>query len=256
MSRVIRSLSALAVVAALALAVTPAHAGIGDALKKKAASLVKGEKAKPAAPSGETGAITSRIQPPVTPESIARFKAGMEMEIAERQKAAKFLATVKSDEAYNKCKTDWAMSSEGQAQSQKLLGGMEGKSQEELQKHFETVGTEMEKLITAKCGPDPAKYNDNWKAQQAREALGRASDQFAKGDDYAYGTWKEWVAEFCKYIEKLKKESDWKQKEAKMLDEGLRIHTYGGNHYVYTASEVKQMLENCDTLMPLIEATI
>lgn len=252
MNRFIRGVALLALLGA---AVAPAHAGIGDALKKKAASLVKGDKAKPAAATGETGAITSRIQPPVTAENLAKFRAGMQLEIAEREKAAKFLATVKSSDAFNKCKTDWAMSSEGQAASQAFLGGMEGKSQEELQKHYEKHGAEMEKQIQAKCGPDPAKYNENWKAEQARIALGRASDQFAE-DDYAYHTWKEWVAEFCRYIEKLKKEPDWKQKEAKILDEGLRIHTYGGNHYVYTATEAKHLLENCDTLMPLIEATI
>lgn len=253
MNRFIRGLAMLAV---LVVAVAPAHAGIGDALKKKAASLVKGDKAKPAAASAEEGAITSRIQPPVTPESLARFKAGMEYEIAEREKAVKFLKTVKSKEAYQKCNLDWAMSPAGQKASQAFTSGMEGKSGEALQKHMETMGAEMEKALETHCGPSPDKYNDYWKGEQARAALAKASDDFAKGDDYAYHTWKEWVTEFCNYLEKLKKEPGYEQKRAQMLDEGLRIHTYGGNYYVYTASEAKHLIENCDTLMPLITATL
>jgi hypothetical protein len=250
------NLMPLAILALLSVSALPAHAGLGDALKKKAAGLVKGEKAKPAAAT-ETGKVESRIQPPVTAETIARFKAGMEYEIAERAKAAKFLSSVKSKDAYEKCKLDWAMSAEGQKVSQEYMEAMGGaKTSEEIQKVAERFGPRMEKAIDDKCGPDPGKYNDNWKAEQARLALGQASDNFAKGDDYAYHTWKEWVSEFCNYIEKLKKEPDFEKKKAQMLDEGLRIHTYGGNHYVYTASEAKHLLENCDTLMPLIKETV
>jgi len=40
------------------------------------------------------------------------------------------------------------------------------------------------------------------------------------------------------------------------MDEGLRIPGYGtGIYYVYTASEAKELIENCDSLMPLLEAT-
>jgi hypothetical protein len=254
--RATRELMPLAILVLLSLSALPAHAGLGDMLKKKAAEVVKKDKAKPAATT-ETGKIESRIQPPVTAETIARFKAGMEYEIAERAKAAKFLSTVKSKDAYEKCKLDWAMSADGQKVSQQYLEAIgKAKTSEDTQKIAEEMGPLMEKAIEDKCGPDPGKYNDNWRAEQARLALGRASDNFAKGDDYAYHTWKEWVTEFCNYIEKLKKEPDFEKKKAQMLDEGLRIHTYGGNHYVYTATEAKHLLENCDTLMPLIKETI
>ena len=258
MIRLDRLARTLGVLVALAALTAPAHAGLGDALKQRAMKAVKGEK-KPAATAtsaAESGAIQSRIQPPMTPENIAKFKASMQLEIAERERAAKFLATVKSKEAYQKCRQDWLLSAEGQKHSQAYISGMEGKSGEALQKHVETVAAEMEKALTAKCGPDPDKYNESWKYQQAREALGRASDQFAKGDDYAYQSWKEWIVEFCKYIEKLKKEPDAAQKIAKIKDEGLRIPGQGtGIYFVYTATEANQLLENCDSLMPLIEAT-
>lgn len=254
--RATRNLMPLAILALLSVSALPARAGLGDMLKKKAAEVVKKDKAKPAATS-ETGKVESRIQPPVTPETIARFKAGMEYEIAERAKAAKFLATVKSKDDYEKCKLDWVMSAEGQKVSQQFTDAIgAAKSSEDMQKVSEKFGPIMEKHLADKCGPDPGKYNDYWKAEQARLALGQASDNFAKGDDYAYHTWKEWVTEFCNYIEKLKKEPNFEQKKAQMLDEGLRIHTYGGNHYVYTATEAKHLLENCDTLMPLIKETI
>ena len=121
---------------------------------------------------------------------------------------------------------------------------------------MEDVGRETEKSLAAKCGPDPTTFNEGWRAEKIREALGKASDQFAE-DDYAYHTWKEWVLEFCNYIEKLKKEPDAAQKLAKIKDEGLRIPGQGtGIYYVYTASEANSLLENCDSLMPLIQATI
>jgi hypothetical protein len=248
----------LTTISVLALSAAPAHAGLGDMIKKKAAQVVKGDKPKPAAAAAaETGAITSRIQPPVTPENLAKFKASMELEIAEREKAKKFLATVKTPEAYDKCKTDWMMSPDGQKVSKEYMDAVGSvKTSEDMQKVAETIGPKLEKKIEEKCGPDPGKFNESWKVQQAREALGRASDQFAHGDDYAYGTWKEWVVEFCNYVDKLKKDPDDKQKLAKIMDEGLRIPGQGsGIYYVYTASEAKQLLENCESLMPLITAT-
>jgi hypothetical protein len=254
----------LVALVAITTCATPVHAGFGDALKQRAMKAVKGDKAKPAA-TAETGAIASRIQPPVTPENIAKFKASMQLEIAERERAAKFLATVKTPEAYNKCKMDWMTSTEGQKVSQQYMDAIgAAKSSEDMQKAAAAVGPMMEKKLEEKCGPDPSKYNESWKANQAREALGKASDEFSKGqglapgtEDYAYGSWKEWVAEFCHYLEKLKKDPDYKTKLAKILDEGLRIPGQGtGVYWVYTASEAKYLIENCDALMPLIEATI
>lgn len=262
-----RTWMALLVVSVVfAAAAAPAHAGFGDMLKKKAADVVKGKKpAATEAANAESGEIKSRIHPPVTPENIAKFKAGMQYEIAEREKAAKFLASLKSKEDYQKCHMDWVMSSEGQAVSQRYAAAMDGiKTSEDMQKKLSPIAAEMEKAIETKCGPDPGKYGEGWKAQQSRDALGRASDDFAKGqglepgtEDYAYNAWKEWVAEFCHYLEKLKKDPDYKNKLAKMLDEGLRIPGQGqGIYFVYTASEAKDLIENCDALMPLIEATI
>jgi len=180
----------------------------------------------------------------------------MQLELAEREKTAKFLKTVRSPEDHNSCKQDWSMSAEGQAVTTRMFSGMEGKSGDELQKHMEKVGAEVEKAIAARCGPDPAKYNEVWAAQQSRDALGRASDQFSK-EDYAYHAWKEWVLQFCDHVEKLKKEPDAALKLARIKDEGLRIPGQGsGIYFVYAASEANQLLENCDSLLPLVKATI
>jgi hypothetical protein len=252
-----RGLAQPVAVLALALFALPASAGLGDMLKNKAKEAATGKKTKQAATAADAGPIQSRIHPPVTAENIARFTAGMQLEIAEREQTAKFLKTVKSPEAYNKCKQDWIMSPEGQNFSSNFMSGLEGKSSEELQKHMTKMGEEMEKAMAAKCGPDPGKYNEHWAAQQSRAALGKASDQFAKGDDYAYHNWKEWITEFCNYIEKLKKEPDAEKQLAKIKDEGLRIPGVGtGIYFVYTASEANELLEKCDSLMPLIQATI
>jgi len=173
-----------------------------------------------------------------------------------RERVTKFLASLKSPEAYNKCRTDWMMSAEGQKLGQRYADGMTGKSGDALQKHVETVGQEMEKAIEKSCGPDPGQYNQGWASQQTRDAIGKASDEFAE-DDYAYGTWKEWVLEFCSYIAELKKQPDAAQKIAKIKDEGLRIPGSGtGIYYVYTASEANALLEQCETLVPLIQATL
>src|SRR6185369_13256176 len=126
-----------------ALAAAPAHAGWGDALKQQANKVVeKGEKK----PVGDTGPVQeSRIEPKLTPENVAKFKAAMELEVAERARVTKFLATVKTQEDFGKCKQEWLMSDAGQKLSQKYLEGMNGKSGAELQKHIETVGAEVQK---------------------------------------------------------------------------------------------------------------
>src|SRR5262249_31324052 len=149
-------------------------------------------------------------------------KASLQLEIDEHARITKTLAGVKSPDAFEKCKQDFLMSTEGQALSKKYLEGMQGKTGADLQKHIETMGKEMEAAIAKQCGLDPGTYNDGWARQQTREAVGKASDQFQKDDD-VYHTWKEWVTEFCKYTEALKKQSDGAKQLAKIKDEGLRI---------------------------------
>lgn len=239
---------------ACALAAGPAHAGWGDALKQQANKVIKNEK-KPAAAT-ETGAVQSRIEPKLTPENLSKFKASLELETAERTRVTRFLATVKPRETYQKCYQEWLMSPDGVKLSQRYADAMSGKSQAEIQKNVETVGVEMQKQVEQHCGPDPDHYNQGWANDQVRQAIGRASDQFTT-DDYAYATWKEWITEFCNYIAELKKQPDADKKLAKIKDEGLRIPGTGaGIYYVYTASEATALLEQCDSLMPLIQATL
>ena len=240
---------------ACAVAAGPALAGWGDALKKEANKAVHHDK-KPTT-SAESGPVESRIEPKVTPETLAKFKASLELEIAERKRVTQFMATVKSSEAYDKCKNDWMLSPDGQKASQKYMDAMQGvKSQADVQKVAETLGKEIEKALEQHCGPDPNQYNQAWANQEIRNAIGKASDQFTT-DDYAYATWKEWITEFCNYIVALKKQPDAAQRLAKIKDEGLRIPGSGaGIYYVYTASEANALLEKCESLVPLIEATL
>jgi len=249
-----KPLQLLALCCALTWNATPAHAGWGDALKKEANKAVKHDK-KPA--SGETGPVESRIEPKVTPENLKKFKASLELEVAERNRVTKFMATVKPQDAYFKCKQDWMLSPDGQAQTKKYADALQqGKSQEEIQKVIESMAKEMEQVLEKHCGPDPDNYNQSWANQEIRNAIGKASDQFTT-DDYAYAGWKEWITEFCKYIEALKKQPDAEKQLAKIKDEGLRIPGSGaGIYYVYTASEANALLEQCESLMPLIQATI
>jgi len=239
-----------------ALLAAPAHAGWTDALKKEANKAVKGEK-KPASSMDNTGPVTqSRLEVPPTPELFDKFKASLQLEIDERARITKTLKGVKPADEYNKCKQDYMLSAEGQKFSQKYVDGMKDKSPDEIQKHIESLGKEMEAAIEKSCGLDPGTYNDGWARQQTREALGKASDQFQK-DDYAYQTWKEWITEFCNYVGELKKKPDAAKQLAKIKDEGLRIPGSGaGIYYVYTASEANMLLERCDSLMPMIQATL
>jgi hypothetical protein len=230
---------------------SPAGAGMGDMLKK-----VKGlkfePKAKPA-PSAEKGAITSRIEPPATAEEVAKFKAALQLEGAERAKATKFLATLKTQEAWDKCRIDYQMSPEGMKLGEKLLAIPDNATAEERTKHLTEMSAEMDKAFEAKCGPQPSKFNSG---QMMRDALAKGSDAFEK-DDLKYAAWKEWVLAFCEYIEELKKAPDAATKLAKIKDEGLRVPGSGtGIYFVYTATEANLLLDQCEALVPLIKATM
>lgn len=240
--------SALALSSVLAV---PAQAGWGDALKTKASKVLKTEKPKPAA---ETGPITSRIQPPLTAERLAQFRRGLETEVAEREKAKKLLASLPTAEARQKCAQQLATSPEMQKISADWAASAADAKPEDQQKLMTRMSERMDSLITAKCGPDPGKYNAQ---RMEREALAKGSDTAALGDDLAYHAWKEWVTEFCSYLEKLEKQPDAKQQLAKIKDEGLRIPGSGtGIYFVYTASEAALLIERCPSLKPLLEATL
>jgi hypothetical protein len=243
----------LTLTVALSLAASGANAGLTDAIKSKV-KAIKGEpKAKTAA--AESGAIESRMSPPVTPELLDRFQAAMEIELAEREKAKKILAAYKSQEEFNKCRMDFMQSPEGLKLAERMTTFNENATAEEMQKVMTEVGAEVEKQIAAKCGPDPMSRYTRENALM-RDALAKGSDAFVK-DDQAYYLWKEWVLPFCKYLEELKKQPDADAKIAKIKDEGLRIPGSGkGIYYVYTASEATELLERCDELVPLIEATL
>ena len=246
-----RALVALIALLLLAAVVAPSHAGWGDALKQNAAKLTKSNKSKPAA---ETGPVQSRMTPAVTAETLARFQRGMEVEVAEREKSKQLLASLPKKEDRDKCAQQLAMSPEMQKITMDYAESAANAKPEDQQKLTERWSQRMDSLITGKCGPDPGKYNPQ---QMERDALAKGSDAAALGDDNAYHAWKEWVIEFCKYIEKLQKEPDAKEKLAKMKDEGLRIPGVGsGIYFVYSASEVALLLELCPKLKPLIEATI
>lgn len=240
---------------AFAIVVAPAQGGLGDKLKQKATSALKGDKAKPAAAS-ESGPITSRMNPPLTAERLARFQKGMQVELAEREKARKFLASLKTKEAYRQCTQEAAMSPEMQKIAMSVAEMPENATTEQMQKHMARMGTQMESLTVKKCGQDPSKFDAR---QMDHEAFVKGMDTAAlsDGDDYAYQNYKEWILEFCNYLEKVRKQPDAEQQIARMRDEGLRIPGQGtGIYWVYTASEVAMLMDWCPKLKQLIEATI
>lgn len=247
----IRILLMLTMLGGLAWCAVPAHAGFGD-MVKKAKQAVKGE--KPKAPNAaETGPIKSRMTPEVTAERLTQFQHGMEAEVAEREKGRKFLATLKSKEEYNACQQKVAASPEAQKVMMMVGDVPENATMEDMQKVTEKMNTQIAALLRKHCGEDPSKYSAD---QFVRSAIAKGSDTAALGDDLAYHAWKEWVVEFCRYIEKLKDQPDYEQKLAKIKDEGLRIPGQGtGIYFVYSATEANLLLERCEHLMPLIEAT-
>jgi hypothetical protein len=251
MKRLLAPALLIATLALVPILAVPAHAGWGDAIKAKAAKALKAEKPKPAT---EAGPITSRIATEVTAERLARFQRGLETEVAERQKGMKFLATLRTPEAYGKCKSELAASKEVQDLTMTMVNLPENAKPEEMQRHMQKMGLAMDSMTTSKCGPDPSQYSAG---QIARDAIGKGTDTAALGDGYEYDIWKEWIIEFCSYIEKLEKQSDAKQQLAKIQDEGLRIPgTSAGIYYVYTASEATLLIERCPALKPLLEATL
>lgn len=250
--RIVRIAVALIMLAsAVLLATSPARAGIGDMIKK-AKALKLDPKAKPA-PSADKGGITSRIDPPATAEEVAKFKAALQLEGAERAKSTNFLGTLKTQEAWDKCRTDYQMTPEGRKFGEKLMNIPDNVSQEERTKFLTQLSEELEKAIEAKCGPNPSQFNSR---QMMRDALAKGSDAFEK-DDLKYAAWKEWVMAFCEYIDELKKAPGAATKLAKIKDEGLRVPgTVSDIYYVYAASEASLLLDQCDALVPLIKATM
>jgi hypothetical protein len=251
MRRAVTSLLGLTLV--LALCADGANAGISDAIKNK----VKGLKGEPKAKVGAgqaSEAGKSRMTPPVTPESLAKFKAAMAIEQAEREKAVKILAAYKSEDDYNKCRFEVMQSPEGMKIAERMSNIGDKATPAEMQKAMVQVSADLETLITAKCGPNRSEYETR-RSELMRGALAKGSDAFMK-DDNAYFVWKEWVMEFCKYVAGLKQEPGADAKIAKIKDEGLRIPGTGqGIYYLYTATEANELLERCDELAPLIEAT-
>lgn len=246
-----RCLALTALLVLPALLAAPAHAGWGDALKQKASKVLKTEKPKSAE---ETGPVKSRMSPEVTAEALARFQRGMEVEVAEREKAKKLLATLPKPEDRQKCSQQVAMSAEAQRIMEDYANAVSSAKPDDHMKHTTRMSERVDSLVTAKCGPDPAKFDPG---RMEREALAKGSDTAALGDDDAYYRWKEWVIEFCRYLEKLQKQPDAKEQIAKMKDEGLRIPGHGsGIYWVYTASEATLLLDLCPKLKPLIEATL
>jgi hypothetical protein len=231
---------------------TSAGIGIGDMLKNKV-KAVKGAPKPKSAPSGETGAIKSRIDPPATPEEVVKFKAALQLEGTDRAKSTKFLATLKTPEAWDKCRIEYQMSPEGMKLGEKLTTIPENASMEERNKILAQIAADLDKAFVAKCGPDPSKYNSG---QMMRDALAKGSDAFEK-EDWKYASWKEWVLAFCEYIEALKKQSDAQAKLAQIKADGLRIPGQGtGIYFVYTATESNLLLDQCESLVPLIQATM
>ena len=232
----------------------PAHAGWGDALKQKASKVLKTEKPKTAADANAGPVTKSGMTPEVTAASLDRFQKGMETEVAEREKAKKILASLPSKEQRDKCAQQVAITPEAQKLVMDYAEGAANAKPEDQQQHIMRMTMRMDSMVTAKCGPDPGKYDAN---QMSRDALARGSDTAALGDDNAYHVWKEWVTEFCGYLEKLKKQPDGKDQLEKMKADGLRIPGSGtGIYFVYTASEATLLIERCDELKPLLLATI
>ena len=250
--RLIRTAIVLTLLASATLpCASPAHAGIGDMIKK--AKALKVEPKAKAAPSADKGAITSRIEPPATVEEVAKFKAALKIEGTERAKATKFLGTLKTQEGWDKCRIDYQMSPEGMKLGEKLLATPEKETPEERTQRLTKMSEEMDKAFEAKCGPQPSKFNPG---QMMRDALAKGSDAFEK-DDMKFAAWKEWVLAFCEYIEDLKQAPDAATKLAKIKDDGLRIPGTGtGIYLVYTATEANLLLDQCESLVPLIKATM
>jgi len=233
-------------------AALPAGAGITDAVKKKAAKTLKGDKPTPA--TTEAGPIQSRMSPEVTAERLAQFQKGLELEVAEREKAGKFLASLKTQEAWDECKQKLMMTEEAQKIYLAVGDLPENATADDLQKVSAKVNAQMEALTLKHCGPDPSKFDAG---RMTREAIGKGSDLAGLGDDLAYAAWKEWVLEFCNYLEKLKEQPDAEKQIAKIKGEGLRIPGDGrGVYWVFSASEAALLIERCDHLKPLIEATL
>ncbi len=251
MKRLTRFARLLGVLLALAACSVPAHAGLGDMLKQKAIKAVKGDKPKPAAV--ESGPIKSRMTPEVTAERLALFQKGMEIEQAEIEKGKKLLASLKTKEAYQECQQKAAASPEVQKIMMSIGNTPENATQDDMQKIVAKMNEDLAAHMLRHCGPDPNQYSA---AQLTRDAYAKGSDASGLEGDFTYTNWKEWVLEFCKYLEKLQKQPDAAQQIAKIKDEGLRIPGQGkGIFFVYTATEAKLLIDSCGKLKPLIEAT-
>ena len=241
--------------------------GIGGLIKKKVSESVKGDdkKGQQAGKQDAAGAQPSGSKLPraLTEGTLAAFKKGLVAERDHRQATTKFLASLKPREQYQSCMQTAAAGPE----MQKIMMSMgtlgDNPTQEQVQKASEKMTADMAKLVKDKCGDDPGKYDVGWKNAQMREARvvavkafaaaldpGASSGPFLSVDEqpqdvaYFYELLLEWTPPFCN----LPKEA-----QQAASERGVSVPGSGkGLAFVYTATEARLLMPQCQELMTLL----
>src|SRR5688572_534128 len=176
-----RTVSGTSLVFAAMLAVLPAHparAQIGGLIKKKAVEAVKGKDDKAAKTvAKDEGPITSQFAKecgPVTPESIANFLKGLQLEVDGRAAFDRKLGGTTPDQEVVACQQRESITPAALAILQRGLEN--GGAVEYVQKQVEKNREELEKYLIRKCGVKRSTVEpDQWKEYGAAHKAAAAA---------------------------------------------------------------------------------
>jgi hypothetical protein len=178
-SRIIGLLLGVFVVVASAV---PAEAQIGGFLKKKAKEAaqapVKQEQAKQQSDEAAASALSDPDIVPITQESTVRFRKALGIELRLRGEFRTFLASLKTREEYDACKSEFMMSPEAQQASMQMLNLGDKATPADMQKAMMKAAADVEALTKKRCGGDPSAWNGAKRNERLQEIEGEASDAF------------------------------------------------------------------------------
>jgi len=262
-------------VLAFVIAAVPAEAQLGGLLKKKAKEAiqapVKQEQAKQQSEDAAARALSSPDIVPITEESTGRFRKALNVEARLRGEFRAFLASLKTQEAFDACKLDVAISPEGEKARMPVLNLGDDPSPADLQKAMLKASADLEAIVGKRCGSDPGQWRDGKRADRLREIEAEASDALAASDlahsasepsagpitgpsagaaeqaaagahPYLrkYGMLKERWIPFCGAQAQSASESGGAHTQVKGVGSGV---------YVYSAAEAAVMTANCAAVM-------
>lgn len=106
---------------------------------------------------------------------LAALEKGLRTEIALRAELRKQLAALKTKAEYQSCTTAALSSPESAKITEYVINMPEDMTPGEMQRRSVRATRAVEVFFLRKCGPDPNKFNETWRAAQLREIEEKAA---------------------------------------------------------------------------------